>query len=53
MRVVYEDRRRRKADRRKAERIWRQRWREASVWSNTVAFVLGAMVAEVLHLILR
>lgn len=48
MRVVWEERRQNKADRRKEERTWRQRWREAQVWSNTVAFVLGALVALML-----
>lgn len=53
MKLVYEDRRRRKVDRRKEERIWRQRWREAGIHQQVVAFVFGMLVAEALHLIAR
>jgi hypothetical protein len=52
VKLVYEDRRQRKADRRKAERIWRQRYREAGVHQQVVAFLLGAGVAEALRLLL-
>jgi hypothetical protein len=45
VRVVWEERRQRKADRRREERTWRERWRHARVYSNVVAFLLGVAVA--------